>query len=339
MARPLRIEYPGAWYHITCRGNEKREIFSDDHDRIKFLEIFATDIKLYGIEVHAYVLMDNHFHLLIRTSEANLKGFMQHFNTSYTVYYNRRYKRSGHLYQGRYKAILIDADTYLLELSRYLHLNPVRIKKYSKFAVKEKEKIIHTYPWSSYGGYIHLKDRQPFLNYHKVLSMVGGGDDHKSRKRYKEFVKRGIMKDMNITFWEDVKGQAVLGSDKFIDWIYNRFLSKMKIDKELPGLKEFKAGATTIEEIAQEVALVFDIPAGELYRRRAKSRLARSVFMELCRLYLTRKMNLAEIGRKLGGISVAALGQNKKRLAAKMWDDRHLQESFQRLKKVWNHSL
>ena len=340
MARPLRIEYPGAWYHITCRGNEKKEIFSNDHDRIKFLEILATDIKLYGIEVHAYILMDNHFHLLLMTSEANLKNFMQRFNTTYTVYYNRRRQRSGHLYQGRYKAILIDADGYLLELSRYLHLNPVRVKKYSQLTVKEKQKIIYTYPWSSYGGYIHLRNRQPFVNYSKVLAMLGRRDDREGRKRYEEFVMAGILKDANITIWEGVRGQAVLGSDKFVDWIYDRFLAKTKIDnKELPGLKDLQIGPSTMEEIAREVALEFDVPAAELYRLRAACRLARSVFMELCYLYLTRKMGLAQIGRKLGGLSAAALSQNRRRLAAKMQDDYHLRQSFQKLIKVWSRDL
>jgi REP element-mobilizing transposase RayT len=112
MARPLRIEYPGAFYHVTCRGNERREIFADDRDRKRFLEILAESKEIYGVEVHGYVVMANHFHLMVMTPEANLQKFMQRFNTSYTVYFNRRHRRSGHLYQGRYKAILVDADNY-----------------------------------------------------------------------------------------------------------------------------------------------------------------------------------------------------------------------------------
>jgi putative transposase len=142
MARPLRIEYPGAYYHVTSRSNERRAIFADDTDKRRFLEILETTSNLFGAEVHGYVLMRNHFHLILMTPTANLQKFMQRFNTSYTVYFNRRHHRTGHLFQGRYKALLIDRDTYLLELSRYLHLNPVRIKKYSHLEVEEKRRIL-----------------------------------------------------------------------------------------------------------------------------------------------------------------------------------------------------
>jgi putative transposase len=104
MARPLRIEYPGAWYHLVCRGNERRSIFKGNADRVRFL-----------VEMHAYVLMDNHFHLVVMTREPNLRQFIQRFNTTYAVYFNRRHRRSGHLYWRRYKSVLIDADNYLLE--------------------------------------------------------------------------------------------------------------------------------------------------------------------------------------------------------------------------------
>ena len=142
MARPLRTEYPGAWYHVTCRGNERRAIFGDDRDREIFLEIVDKTRELFGVEVHGYVLMENHVHLILMTPEGNLQKFMQRLNTSHTVSFNRRHRRSGHLFQGRYKAILIDADSYLLELSRYLHLNPVRVKRYSQCEKRDHKIII-----------------------------------------------------------------------------------------------------------------------------------------------------------------------------------------------------
>jgi REP element-mobilizing transposase RayT len=335
MARPLRIEYPGACYHVTCRGNERREIFADDRDRKRFLEILAENKELYGVEVHGYVVMANHFHLLVMTPEANLQKFMQRFNTSYAVHYNRRHRRSGHLYQGRYKAILVDTDNYLLELSRYLHLNPVRLKRYSQLEVKEKRKIIRTYPWSSYRGYVYLKHRQPFMTYSTVLEMVGGGEDREGRKGYADFVMGGILQDMNITFWQGVRGQAVLGSDDFVDWIYERFLADKKIDrKELPRLWELRKRPETIEEIAREVAREFEVEEASLYRRRGVNRVARSVLMELSCLHLVRQMSLAAIGTELGGVSVSALSQNRSRLAERMKDDRQLRQRFQKLERA-----
>jgi putative transposase len=340
MARPIRIEYPGAWYHVTCRGNEKKEIFNDDHDRDKFLEILSKSATLYRIEVHAYVLMENHFHLLLMTLEANLNSFMQRFNTTYIVYYNRRHRRTGHLFQGRYKAIVVDSDSYLIELSRYVHLNPVRTKIYSQLEINEKKQIIRRYPWSSYCGYVSLKHRHSFVSHEKILTMVGKADDRNGRKRYEQFVLSGIRNDMNITFWKDVKGQVVLGSNAFVDWIYEQFLSKTKGDtRELTGLKELETGPGTIAQIAQQVSLEFEISAQELYQRRSACRTARSIFMELCCFFLARKMSLAQIGRTLGDVSVAALTQNRKRLLSRMKDDSHLRHHFQKLAHTLTNSF
>jgi REP element-mobilizing transposase RayT len=336
MARPLRIEYPGAYYHVTSRGNERRAIFADDTDKRRFLEILETTSNLFGAEVHGYVLMENHFHLILMTPTANLQKFMQRFNTSYTVYFNRRHHRTGHLFQGRYKALLIDRDTYLLELSRYLHLNPVRIKKYSQLAVEKKRRVLQEYPWSSYRGYTHLKDRLPFVTYSTILEMIGRGDDTKARSRYSRFVMSGIVKDMNSTFWDGVKGQAILGSDEFVDWVRERFLSYRKDDhRELPGLRALEKGPRTIQEIAREVAAFFGVEETELYRRYASVSGARALFVELCCLYLNKHMSLSEIGRTVGNVSAAALSQQRKRLSVKMRKDHTLQIRFEELKKRW----
>jgi putative transposase len=149
MARPLRINYPGAFYHVTCRGNDRRNIFGDDRDRSLFLDKLRTSIGIYQVQVHAYVLMSNHFHMIVETPKGNLSEFMRHFKISYTAGYNRRHNRVGHLYQGRFKAILIDTDNYLLELSRYVHLNPVRLGFYKSKDSGAKIKDVERYQWSA----------------------------------------------------------------------------------------------------------------------------------------------------------------------------------------------
>jgi putative transposase len=174
MARPPGIEYQGAWYHVTSRGNERGKIFRDDKDRIRFLEALRESIEKFRVEVHCYVLMSNHFHFLLRTLEANLSRFMQRFNTAYTAYYNLRHHRAGHLYQGRFKAIVVEADEYLKELSRYLHLNPVRLKRYKKLTIEEKVRILKKYNWSSLPGYMGLGKRDEFVTYGAVLGYMGG---------------------------------------------------------------------------------------------------------------------------------------------------------------------
>ena len=127
MARPLRIEYSHACYHITCRGNDRRIIFKDDDDRRGFLTRLQSSLEIYEVRLHCYVLMNNHFHLIVATPKANLSQFMRHFNVAYTSFFNRRHRRTGHLYQGRFKAVLIQPNPWLLELSRYVHLSLIHI--------------------------------------------------------------------------------------------------------------------------------------------------------------------------------------------------------------------
>ena len=149
MARALRIEYPNAYYHVTCRGNERRAIFKDQADRQAFHDRLQIALENYQVTLHAYVLMDNHFHFVLQTPQGNLSAFMRQFNVAYTGYYNRRHHRVGHLYPGRFKAIVIEAESYLLELSRYVHLNPVRVMRRKDQSVKEKRDYLRNYDWSS----------------------------------------------------------------------------------------------------------------------------------------------------------------------------------------------
>ena len=126
MARPLRIQYPGAFYHVTSRGNARKAIFRSNRDREKFLSYLESAHDRYGATIHVYCLMDNHYHVLVETPLGNLSKILHHINGAYTTYFNTKRKRSGHLFQGRYKAILVEKDSYCKELSRYIHLNPIR---------------------------------------------------------------------------------------------------------------------------------------------------------------------------------------------------------------------
>jgi REP element-mobilizing transposase RayT len=335
MVRPLRVDYPDAWHHVTCRGNEKKKIFTDDRDRKKFLDVLLKSSNLYNVEIHAYVLMYNHFHLLVKTPEGNLKSFMQRFNTAYTMYYNTRHQRVGHLYQGRYKSILIEADSYLLELSRYVHLNPVRVKKYSQADVKQKKKILRDHRWSSYKGYFNVKSRDSFVHFETILSMVGNGDNRESRKAYERFVLGAILKNMKQTFWEELRAQVIMGSDEFAEDIYKRYLTQSNLDeRELPGIKKLKAGPTTIEEIGEYVAREFGVTSKDLYQKKSPYRIPRSVLMELCRVFLVRSMSLKQIGKELGGVGVSAISQNMKRLSLLIKEDPELGKRFVKLRTI-----
>lgn len=204
MARPLRIEYPGAVYHITNRGNDKKAIFKDDQDRETFLKILAFINKRYHWFCHAYCLMDNHYHLMIETPDGNLALGMRQLNGVYTQARNKRHNKTGHLFQGRYKAILIQKDTHLLEVCRYVVLNPVRARM---------AEIPEDWKWSSYRATAGKELPHPCLTTEWILGQFSLARS-KAEKEYRQFVKWGIGKE---TIWNEVKGQALLGEDDFVD--------------------------------------------------------------------------------------------------------------------------
>lgn len=330
MARALRIEYPGAWYHVTCRGNERGVIFQDDKDRGLFIQSLGESIEALNVELHYYVLMSNHFHLLVKTPDGNLGRFMQRFNTTYITRYNSRHHRSGHLYQGRYKAVLVDSDEYLLELSRYIHLNPVRLKKYKRKNVVEKMKILKSYKWSSFSGYINLKDRCDFVNYKAVLFSVGR-DDRKGRKEYSKFVQDGLMKGLESPL-KDVKGQTILGTESFISWVNEKFIDPKKIrnKKDYPQVKNL-LGNIKIKDIANAVAREYGATSKEILEPRSTWREARKVLLEICYKLKFSRLNCKELGRQLGGIGGDAVAHNHKRFQKTMERDKKLSKKIVRI--------
>ena len=255
MARPLRISYPHAYYHVTCRGNDRRAIFRDDRDRTLFLEKLRVSIEIYDVKLHAYVLMGNHFHFIAETPKANLSEFMRHFNIAYTGWYNRRHRRVGHLYQGRYKAVLVEKDSYLLELSRYVHLNPVRIMPWKRRTGREQLRYLERYHWSSLGGYWGTDRKQSWVNYQEVLGQVGG-----SRNRYRQFIEEGLENGYD-TPWEKVKGQAVLGEDEFVEKLRDKIVRGRPM-REQPALRHL--GSMDAADVLKRVSGYFGIKLEEL---------------------------------------------------------------------------
>ncbi len=230
MARPLRIQYPGAYYHVTCRGNEGRKIVRDDRDRKIFLERLALSLEIYEVSLLAYVLMENHFHLLVMTPKGNLAEFMRHFNVSYTSVFNRRHRRAGHLHQGRYKAFLIDADNYLLAVSRYIHLNPVRLKAFGKKTVKEKWAELGRCRWSSLSGYLFSAKREACIDYETVLSQTGG-DTWKGRQGYRKFILSGLEGELENPL-ELGRGHGIVGGQDFIGRVKRKLVERQRPRRE-----------------------------------------------------------------------------------------------------------
>ena len=203
MARPLRIEFEGALYHVTARGNAGEKIFVDDSDRTLFLDVLAEVVDRFGWVCHAYCLMPNHYHLLIETPRANLSRGMRHLNGVYTQSFNRTHKRTGHIFQGRFKAILVEKESHLLEVARYIVLNPVRAKM-----VRHPRE----WKWSSYRATSGELASAVFLTPNWLLEQFDPSLD-RARQRYRQFVKDG----RGVSLWNDVKGGVLLGSDGFTE--------------------------------------------------------------------------------------------------------------------------
>ena len=313
MARALRITFPGAFYHVTSRGNERNAVFKSKRDREKFLEYLESATQRYDARIHAYCMMNTHYHLLLETPSGNLPQIMRHINGAYTTYFNVKRDRSGHLFQGRYKAILVDIDEYAKELSRYIHLNPVRAK------------IVETpqeYDWSSYKFYIGQQKAAKWL-YRDFILGYFGKKVSSAQEGYQKFVN-ALAHEQYDSPLDQVVSSTLLGSADFIAFIKDNFLSTKKPDKELPALKEL-VKKTSIQDIFEKVELVF--PKEKV--------LARNVKMYLCQRNTGKK--LKEIGLHFG-IGESGVSQASRRVAQKIEKDKKLKKKIVRLEKQINLS-
>jgi putative transposase len=250
MARKPRIEFEGAFYHVITRGNQRQKVFKDRDDFLKYLNILSDYRIRYKYFLYAFILMNNHVHLLIETQEVPLSKILQGINQSYTTYFNRKYKTVGHLFQGRYKTILCDRDECLLSLVKYIHLNPVRAK-----IVKTPDE----YQWSSHHNYIKKTDGVNIVDTDQVLRMFSEGKQ-RARKLYIAF-----MSDGQTVRKEDIYntiGQRILGSEEFLERVMEKYNGELK--------KEKRAREYTLYEIAKGIEKVYGITLKQI-REKSKS--------------------------------------------------------------------
>ena len=319
MARPLRIEYAGAFYHVMHRGNAGSDIFKSGRDREKFLEYVGKAVERYGIKVHSYCLMPHHYHFLIETPYPNLSQAIKWINVGYVAYYNRKRRRSGHLFQGRFKAVVVDADDYLKNLSRYIHLNP-----------KRAGMVAHCreYPWSSYpvfGGYAKAPE---WLETHRLLSLFGR-KRKAAMERYREFVE-SVQNEKIENPSKDVVSGIILGGTEFINWIKRNFLSKDADIKEKPQLKSLKPGLS-LEDLLTAICNEFACTREVILQKGKKGNLARDLT-----IYLSREMT-GESGISLGrhfGISGAGVTVRHRIIEEKIKKSRKLKGQVNRIKKA-----
>jgi REP element-mobilizing transposase RayT len=306
MSRPLRIEFEGAFYHITARGNERGRIFLIERDFTRFLDRLEQVYERYGVVIHAYVLMSNHYHLLLETPRGNVTAALHDLNTAYTNYFNRRHDRVGHLFQGRYRAILVDKDNYLLELSRYIHLNPVRAGM-----VRRPE----AYRWSSYSSYLYSGSSPQWLRREDVLGRMDK-NLRRGRLKYRQFVEEGLVREVQDPL-DEVIGGIALGGERFWESLRKR-LEKMKGESEVPGLRQIRR-KTDVGRIVEEVAAFYGILEEKIIQRGYPPHPGSQVA-----IYLARKktdLSLNEIGNFFGGRHYTAVSAAFRRVEARRQQD------------------
>lgn len=224
MSRPLRLQFPGALYHITSRGDGREPIYLEDRDRRAFLAILAHVCERYGWLCHSYCLMTNHYHLLIETRAATLARGMQQLNGVYTQRFNRAHARVGHVYQGRYSAVLVQKERHLLELLRYIALNPVRARMVP---------AADDWPWSSHRAAIGLVPSPPWLLSDEIAAIFGGGAE--GRRQFRHFVQGGEGSLGVPSCWRHLKHQIYLGDSAFVS------SAQARIAIDAPGLRDIPA--------------------------------------------------------------------------------------------------
>ena len=223
MTRPLRIEFAGALYHVTSRGDRREDIYLDDADRERFLGVLAEVCERHRWVCHAYCLMSNHYHLLVETREATLGKGMRQLNGVFTQRFNRRHHRVGHVFQGRYKAILVDKDSYLVELARYMVLNPVRAAMV---------RSARDWPWSSYRATAGFAPMPEWLTVDWLLSAFGRRRGL-AMEAYRRFVSEGRNQPSP---WRDLRQQVYLGDDAFVEDMQAKIKADASLD-EIPSLR------------------------------------------------------------------------------------------------------
>lgn len=288
MARPLRIEFPGAWYHVMNRGANRNRIFSKDYDYELFINVLKESCTLFNVYISAYCLLSNHYHIVVHTPEGNLSRFMRHVNGVYTQRYNRKHNRDGTLFRGRYKAILIQAEGYLIHVVKYVHCNPLKAKIANN---------LNNYKWSSHPSYLKGKSDSEWLDINNLLACFS------SRKKvaivmYKEFMGIGL-NDEVMKFYTKKAQSSIFGDNGFVEMIKEKFVKSDRVSTLEIKEKRVILGEGKVKTINKIICDRFDVEENMLFQTR------RGV-MNVPRLFAI------SLSRELSGLSFPEIAQRYK---------------------------
>ena len=315
MGRAWRIEYEGALYHVLSRGNEQKAIYYDDQDRSSFLAALGEMSERFEIDVFAYVLMGNHYHLLIKTHRANLSKSMQWLGLTYTRRFNLRHCRAGHLFQGRFKSLIVQNDAYLMQLSCYIHRNPLRAGIVHRLA---------DYRWSSYKAYAYGDKASEWLKTKPIFSRLKGKDKHKA---YREKVQHYAKEEKKL--WEDLRHGLIIGSKKFVEKIRSAYLPE-KLQKEIPQQRDM-AKDIDIEGKLKEAAQILGCDL-ESYRQMSRitkaDRNGRDILV--LSIWKTGLLTNEQIG-SLFGLTYSSVSHIVKSIGLRIGQDGGLKDRFNQI--------
>ena len=317
MSRPLRIEYPGAWYHVMNRGRRREKIFASPKDYETFIVVLQEAREMWNLQVAGYCLMPNHYHLLLHTPDGNISRCMRHVNGIYTQRYNRRHRKDGQLFRGRYKAVLVDGDSYLLEVLRYIHRNPLKARM-----VKDPA----DYEWSSHNGYTSRAKKWDWL-YKDFLLSIFSEKSSEAKKAYIEFVLQKEPEEIE-TFYAKKNLSSVLGDDAFKEWIAEKF-QDFRFHREIP---ESHILAPAPEKIIDLVSKVFKVKRESLTKfKRGTENVPRDIAVYLLRIYS--KQTLSGVGRYFNITNYSTVSSIVERIKVRKLADKAIANKLKQIEK------
>jgi REP element-mobilizing transposase RayT len=323
MARPPRLEYENALYHVTSRGNARQIIFHTDRDRQRFLSQLQDNLERYGVTLHAWVLMPNHYHLVVRTPRANLGRFMQRLNSSYSLYYRYKHAKPGHAFGGRYKARLVESNEYLLALTRYVHVNPVKTKATKAKSASERIRLLETYRWSSYPDYVRSRPPADWLD----CSVLGqyGRNMVEARRRYRAYTRAMVAGDDGPLRAMMERSAYALGSEGYVDMM-ERELSGGRTGRDRNADVHRPWRGVPLSVIDHEVARAYSIDEEQLKVHGHAAGEAKAVAVELAARWSG--MTQRAVGIHYGGISGQAVHMIRQRLRRRVIDWARLEQAL-----------
>ena len=328
MARPLRVKYPGAKYHITSRGNGKMTIFHRDSDYKRFLFQLQHALETDGLILYAYVIMPNHFHLFVETPAGNIDAFMRRLSTAYGVYHAKRNQHVGHCFQGRYKAKLVEGDDYILALTRYIHLNPIKVKAFEEKTVEEKLSHLENFLWSSYRSYVGFEKPEEILDY-RWLGLMGAKNQSTSQKSYRTYIEAMLMEDDDLFREAFSKSVYALGDEDFIQDINQRAIEQRKAIKSRVDYTSPEVHFIPIDELLKIICEHSELDLEKLMAKGKRLGFHRGLVYELCLKYSGLKQR--DLAKYFGSITEQAISLQRRRFLEELAKNKSLKSQYEKV--------